>query len=452
VIPKRKFILPVAGLAVGITLYAVTGPVPLAHKSGTAKVDPHLAAMTAANGGKTMEFGPCKGTAGRANLLTNFSPNPTTNSGSYTATYNGTNNLACYVWVVNGSATNDTGSGGHPVNLSHAVNLATDTVTLFVVNSDTGGHWDQHTWGPAQYGNCKATGSQTPLLTSFSPNPSTNSGSYSATYNGANNLACYVWVVNGVATSDTGSGGHPVTLTHPVVNKADTVTLFVVNSDSPAHWDQHTWGTAFGAPVMTFSPTCVAHHSPEGLLFNPSPFQQPVSITYQDEATPTCWVWVINGSENDTRCSPPTGSEPGGPKPVATTRTYSCTLLPGDKKITLEIVDGDHGGDYDQYTWFPGPACVYPPGQATITAKVNNKGEVSGVLSSSAGCPVGAGHIIRETLNNATVREAKTGANGGFKFKAAKASNFPVTISFNGDATVSSAAPKSCPSYNSTCT
>lgn len=216
--------------------------------------------------------------------------------------------------------------------------------------------------GTLTEGHCGGTAGQENLISAPS---ASGSVPYSATYSDETVLACYVWEVNGnvVKESDTPSTTTTVKLTEPtgVSTAGDTVSLFTVDSDHGGNWDLHTWtsSTSTGATTVNFGSGCSATAGPETLISSPSAYGVKVSggvgvfATYSDETVLHCHVWMVNGKIVPDNCTTAANS-------TSEQLCYRFPPTPGPFTVTLYVVDGDHGGNWDDYTWTTGG--TYPPG------------------------------------------------------------------------------------------
>lgn len=291
---------------------------------------------------------------------------------------------------------------------------------------------------------CSGTAGQETLLTGAS----FSAGTYSITYGDETNWSCYTWVVNGSVVppnqpppSDTTKA----TFTYTDANTNDTVSFFVVDGDHGGNWDMFTWNgtTPASSGTVTFAPGCSASAGTENLISNTSAYAAPepggvgVNATYQDETVLHCYEWQVNGTLVPPDCNVS--------QPNSTNETLCYTFTPAEgfvHTISLDVVDMDHGGNWDQFTWTP-PAC-YPPGPSQLVNVTANKGTVAGTLEDRCGTPVGAGHQVTEQAGSST-KTAPTNGQGHFQFPPWPPSTpSPATVQFKGDSTVLASNTVSC--------
>lgn len=297
---------------------------------------------------------------------------------------------------------------------------------------------------------CSGTAGQENLLTNASAtnnDPTAGQTTYSIKYTDETKWTCYAWVEDGTVVSESTSPPSPssTTQTFPfVVPSGHTVSFFIVDGDHGGNWDMFTWNgsTPASSGTVTFAPGCSASAGTENLISNTSAYAAPerggvgVNATYQDETVLACHEWQVNGTLVPDDCTTSANS---------TNETLCYTFTPAEgfvHTITLDVVDGDHGGNWDQFTWTP-PAC-YPPGPSQLVNVTANKGTVAGTLEDRCGTPVGAGHQVTEQAGS-TTKTAPTNGQGHFQFPPWPPSTpSPATVQFKGDSTVPASNTVSC--------
>jgi len=279
VIRKRRLLVPaVSALAVGGVLWAAQGPMPLAKapsSHSTKAIDAKLAAAnTPANGGQAMSVGDgtnvsnqgCSATAGQKGLLSKPMPaSQLSPSNNYSITFNDGSGLSCFVWTVDGQvqpAPTPSTTNSKTYTLTFSGGVGATSVSVFVVDGENGGKWDEFTWqngltGPAANntvtfpGGCSASAGAKQLLF----NPSSYGAQLSIDFIDGAGFKCDVWTVDGnVAQNDTsfGTKSQHLTFSLPANNPPSwydptltthTITLSLVNNDKGGKWDQYTWTT-----------------------------------------------------------------------------------------------------------------------------------------------------------------------------------------------------------------